>query len=147
MITKHANETWTVGMTFAGVWHNQHNSEMELKIEPAGMLSGIFRTATCGRHQQVEEFPVTGFVSQDVIAFCVNFTEHGCVSSWVGHMDKGNHEIIQTMWQMAIDVGTSKNQLWKSTMTGADTFRRGNRICTESEQQSQASHPLFLRKE
>lgn len=146
MITKHSNETWTVGMAFAGLWHNQHNSEMELKIGAGGQVSGTFKTATCAHHNKVEEFPITGFVSQDVIAFCVNFTEHGCVTAWVGQMNEGSNECIQTLWHMALDVGSNKNQLWKSTVAGADMFMRGNRESIQSDLPTQASHPLFMNK-
>jgi hypothetical protein len=61
-------------------------------------------------------------------------------------MDEGNNESIQTLWHMALDVGTNKNQLWKSTVAGADSFIRGNRQSNKSELPTQASHPVFLNK-
>lgn len=149
MITKHLNEPWTVGMSFAGTWHNQHNSEIEIKVGIEGQITGTFTTAADGSKNLTGEFPVTGFVSQDVIAFCVNFAEHGCVTSWVGQMTRGKDgtEIIETLWHMAVDVGNSDKLRWKSIVSGADTFLRGKRPNTTSVLTTQASHPLFMDKD
>lgn len=136
-------------LSFAGVWHNQHNSEMEIKIGADGLISGSFHTGTGGNSQNSEEFPITGFVSQDVIAFCVSFTGHGCVTSWVGQMNREtDSRSFQALWHMAVDVGNqSKKLLWRSILSGADEFQRGPRLSSESNMASQASHPLFIQSE
>lgn len=152
MNTQKLKERWTSGVAYAGTWHNQHNSEIELKVSSDGLISGIFRTGGAGKHTEV--FPLTGFVLQDVIAFSVNFAEHGSVTSWVGHIEQHargeDAETIETLWHMAVAVGNNEKLAWKSIVSGADRFHRG-KARAEDETTSnvalntvQTSHPLWM---
>lgn len=134
---------------FAGIWHNQHNSEMKLEVDSDGCVNGTFKTGVDGIIKEDREFPLTGFVSDDVIAFCVNFKEHCSVTAWVGQLvnadEKSETGTIQTMWHMTVEVGNMAEQvLWRSIFSGADTFIRGARSSKICPTKVQASHPLWL---
>lgn len=136
---------------FAGVWHNQHNSEIELNIDDQGKVSGTFRKGKCKDEKEnngVEEFPLTGFVSNDVITFCVRFETHSCVTAWVGQLapslEYSDNNVLVTLWHMSVDVGNSaKDLLWKSIITGADNFVRGPRQSKTNTLKSSASYPFW----
>lgn len=116
--------------TFCGTWHNQHDSEMTLMSGPDGSLVGSFRLQE--KHES-KSFPLVGFVSGDVIAFCVNFAPRASVTSWVGHIirhpEVPDEVALETMWNMAIQVGDEPTDCiaWKSNLSGFDVFHHGPR--------------------
>jgi Avidin family len=59
---------------FAGTWKNRLDSEMELSVDASGDLLGTYRTGV-GAPTPAEEFDLKGFVSGDLIVFCVNFED------------------------------------------------------------------------
>jgi len=113
-------------VNFNGKWRNELNSEMELTVDAAGLISGKYRTGV-GSPSPVEEFDLVGFASGDLIAFTVNFGNYGSLTSWSGqHTVQGGGERIKTMWHLAKNVedANEPSSLWGAVLTGADTFRR-----------------------
>jgi hypothetical protein len=111
----------------AGIWHNQHGSELELELSPEGRISGSFRSAT-GLARGAGGCEISGFVAGDLIAFCANFGEFDSLTAWAGHItvDAGESR-IHTQWQMTVALPPrgAAEQLWKGVWTGSDSFRRG----------------------
>jgi len=140
---KKANQLYT------GKWHNQHNSEIDLSADAEGQITGVFRAgSTSGQEISMpEEFPLTGFVAGDVIAFCVQFEEFDCITAWVGHLTEvpGTSErLLVTVWHMSVHVGKQgKGLIWKSIVTGADNFVSGQRQSNTSSLKSTASFPCW----
>ena len=111
---------------FNGKWRNDLNSEMDLVVDSAGGVAGVYRTGV-GSPTPTEEFPLTGFVSGDLLSFSVNFGKYGSVTSWVGqHTVQGGGERIRTMWHLAQNVidKHEPTHLWGAVLSGSDTFRR-----------------------
>ncbi len=132
--------------TFAGTWHNQHNSEIVLMVAPDGKVNGSFRIAHSKHKDAV--FPLAGFVCGDVIGFCVNFDPHASVTSWTGHIihhTDGKGLALDTLWHMGVHMSnTTDEQLWKSVFSGADVFHPGPRTGSMSWHKTAASHPYPL---
>lgn len=112
---------------FAGKWKNRLHSEMELAVDTDGDVSGKYRTGV-GAPQPTEEFDLTGFVSGDLIVFCVNFGKYGSLTSWAGQhtRDANGNEIIYTLWHLAKNVPDEDEleDLWAAILAGANEFRR-----------------------
>ncbi|MFO0547931.1 MAG: avidin/streptavidin family protein [Polyangiaceae bacterium] len=115
--------------TITGTWHNQHQSLVHL-VEEDGRLSGRFQPAIglC----RGESFPLTGSIVGDQLAFTVSFGREGSITAWVGHVvRRGDAQEIETLWHMAIHVdGKLGDAAWRGTLSGADTFRRGELALT-----------------
>lgn len=131
---------------FAGKWYNRHNSEIDLCVEDDGYISGTFTTMTKGK---AEVFTLTGFVSNDVIAFCVAFRKYGSVTSWTGQLacvsDGEQNYSIQALWHMALDLGERQDtDLWRGTLSGFDVFKMGPIIDdSKIEDMTPPSHPWW----
>ncbi len=113
-------------VNFNGVWRNELASEMDLQVDAAGMVAGVYRTGV-GSPTPAEEFDLTGFASGDLLSFTVNFGQYGSLTSWCGqHTLIGGGERIKTMWLLARNVSDPDEpaNLWGAVLTGADTFRR-----------------------
>jgi hypothetical protein len=127
----------------AGTWHNQHGSELDLEIAPDGRISGTFRSAT-GLAKGARECPITGFASDDLIAFTANFGAYDSLTAWTGHIVvEAGETRIETQWQMAVALPkrAAADELWKGVWTGSDLFRRGpSRL--EKLPAQMPSHPL-----
>lgn len=111
---------------FNGRWRNELKSEMELTVDAAGAITGVYRTGV-GNPASTEEFDLRGFVSGDMISFTVNFGKYGSLTSWAGqHTIEGGAERIKTMWLLARNVSdpNEPKDLWGAVLTGADTFYR-----------------------
>ena len=116
----------TPTVNFNGKWRNDLRSEMDLNVDAAGAVTGIYRTAV-GSPGNKEEFPLAGFATGDLLSFTVNFGKYGSLTSWAGqHTVEGGAEKIRTMWLLARNVVESKEEkeMWGAILTGADTFRR-----------------------
>lgn len=110
---------------FLGRWVNQRGSTVCFAAN-SETLSGYYHTHL-GQPDKNEGFPVTGFVSGDVIAFAVSFKGYGSITSWVGQLSEDQDgDFIQTLWQLTRDVEDSREaqDLWRSISTGASVFRR-----------------------
>ncbi|HEY9784105.1 MAG TPA: avidin/streptavidin family protein [Candidatus Obscuribacterales bacterium] len=126
-----------------GVWHNQHNSEIQLEIDQTGKISGSFITGVMTQGHRSETFPLTGFAGGDVFAFCVDFSKHGCMTTWVGQIIDPASKRFHANWQMIADVYQKEDLEWKSTWVGQDVFDAGPRETEVSNHKAPASHPMY----
>lgn len=131
----------------AGVWHNQHKSQIDFSQRANGQITGVFVTnEAAGR----KEYPLTGFAHDEVIAFCVNFTEHGCVTAWLGQVQYEKQKpLLNTLWHMSVEMGKYEardDRSWKSILSGADKFYRGPALSQngEGDTESLAQYPPYL---
>ena len=100
---------------------------MELTVDADGDLMGIYRTGV-GRPDPAEEFDLKGFVSGDLLVFCVNFGRYGSLTSWAGQhtRDENGNEVIYTLWHLARNVrdDDEPDELWAGILAGANEYRR-----------------------
>ena len=133
-IERHLNETVGVSPSshgsapdFKGKWSNRLGSEMELMVDTDGDVIGKYRTAV-GLANPSEEFDLKGFVSGDLIVFCVNFGRLGSLTSWTGQhtKDENGNEVIYTLWHLAKNVPdeVEPDNLWAGILAGANEYRR-----------------------
>ncbi|MBA3859482.1 MAG: hypothetical protein C0507_21470 [Cyanobacteria bacterium PR.3.49] len=126
-----------------GVWHNQHNSQMQLEIDEAGKIAGYFISGVNTAGDPSDTYPLVGFARGDVFAFCVDFSNHGTMTTWVGQIIDPEQRNFQAMWQMVADVNQDKKSAWKSIWTGQDTFESGPRKSEVCARPKDASHPTY----
>lgn len=70
--------------SFDGTWQNELGSI--LKIQTAdNIISGTYNTAV-GNPPVFQSFNITGYISGDLISWCVDFNGYGSIGSWVGHL-------------------------------------------------------------
>ncbi len=112
---------------FQGKWRNRLDSEMELAVDMSGELTGTYRTGV-GKPSPTEEFDLKGFVSGDLLVFCVNFGRYGSLTSWAGQhiRDDNGNEVIYTLWHLARNVRDEDepDELWAGIIAGANEYRR-----------------------
>ncbi len=133
----------------AGLWHNQHKSEIDFSQSANGQITGVFKTHTENGHK---DYPLTGYAHDDVIAFCVNFIEHGSVTAWVGQINQEKGKpVFNTLWHMSVEMGkldSNDDRSWKSILSGSDKFHRGPAILqngdNEGETQAISQYPPYL---
>ncbi len=108
----------------SGTWHNEHGSELRFEVDPAGRVSGRFRTGV--GFGKDETFDVIGRASDDLVSFTVSFGSHGAITAWVGHFIAAE-ERIEALWHMAVALPHPGrlDELWKGIWSGADVFERG----------------------
>lgn len=126
----------------AGRWHNQHGSEVEISVSADGRVSGQFYKA--GRGEPDKSFSVTGFATETLVAFTVDFSPGGALTSWTGHWTPDDEATIEATWNMtvALPKQSAPDSLWKGVWTGADTFRRGPAPSVKRPRIGGPSHPL-----
>lgn len=111
---------------FSGVWHNGLGSAMDLSIS-GNLVSGIYKT-NVGSPKPTEEFPVTGFVTGDLICFSANFGKYGSLTTWAGQHTETKPGVfeIKTLWHLAKDVPDSNEpkEMWSAVWAGANDFSR-----------------------
>ncbi|MGF1884734.1 avidin/streptavidin family protein [Photobacterium profundum] len=131
-IDKYLNENKKVSsqvsnVSFEGVWRNRLDSEMELFLDTSGNLQGVYRTGV-GSPSPKEEFDLKGYVSGDLIVFCVDFGKYGSLTSWAGQhtRDNNGNEVIYTLWHLAQNISDDKepDELWAGIIAGANEYRR-----------------------
>jgi hypothetical protein len=125
-LIKTAKGTPSPSVNFNGKWRNDLHSEMDLSVDGAGAVTGVYRTGV-GSPSPTEEFDLVGFASGDLLSFTVNFGKYGSLTSWAGqHTIVGGAERIKTMWLLARNVEDANEPaaIWGAILTGADTFRR-----------------------
>ena len=108
-----------------GTWSNEVGSRMTL-TEQHGAITGTYRTQV-GRPDSHVGFPIVGQARGDMIAWTVDFGEHGSVAAWAGRMVvEGDDERITTLWHLVRDRTDEGEPLppWASTLAGAAVFRR-----------------------
>ena len=109
-----------------GRWKNGLGSEMTLVVASNGAVTGTYRTGV-GVPSTAEEFPLTGYVERDLLAFVVNFGYYGSLAGWVGqHTVADGKERIETLWHLARDVpeADEPSALWAGILAGANLFER-----------------------
>jgi hypothetical protein len=129
----------------AGLWHNEQGSEVTLEATADGLLRGRFASGVGFATEEV--FPVTGFVSGDLVAFAVNFGKVGSITSWVGHLVESEGPALRTLWQMTVETPHPRrgaDELWKTVWTGSNTFRRGPALRGRREGRDAPPLPLWL---
>jgi Avidin family len=116
----------TPTINFNGTWRNELHSEMNLKIDAKGNVTGKYKTGV-GTPAPSEEFDLVGFASGDLLSFTVNFGAYGSLTSWSGqHTNEKGTELIKTMWLLARNVKDpdEPKNLWGAVLTGYDIFQR-----------------------
>ena len=113
---------------FDGDWQNDRGSRVSLTVTD-GMLSGVYQT-NVGRPDKNKKFPLTGYVSGDMITFTVNFAGFNSMTAWTGQMTKDGqgNDVIKTLWQNTKDVPDEDEpaEMWGSIRAGASDFRKVN---------------------
>lgn len=113
-------------VNFNGTWRNELHSEMNLKVDANGHVTGKYKTGV-GTPTPLEEFDLVGFASGDLLSFTVNFGQYASLTSWSGqHTEENGTEVIKTMWLLARNVKDpdEPKNLWGATLTGYDNFQR-----------------------
>ena len=112
---------------FSGTWKNRLDSEMELAVATNGDVIGEYKTGV-GQPAPSEEFDLKGFVSGDLIVFCVNFGKYGSLASWAGQhtKDENGKEKIYTLWHLAKNIKDEDEEedLWAGVLVGANEYSR-----------------------
>ena len=109
---------------FSGSWINDRGSVVHLHPSQ-GLLSGVYQT-NLGQPDKGQKFPLTGFIQGDLIAFTVNFTGYGSMTSWAGQLSEDpNGPYIRTLWHLTRDIEDPMEEanLWRSITAGASDFR------------------------
>lgn len=115
---------------FSGLWWNERCSTIELKVEQPTtgefVLSGTFTTGVGSGTGSPHD--VTGYVSNDLIAFSAALGDTGSLTSWTGqHTMINGTETVVTQWLLAANLSEDAKEpdtLWRSLWTGADNFVR-----------------------
>ena len=115
----------TGSIDFSGDWANELKSTMHLEIK-GQVVSGTYTSHVSDSGGQTKPYPLSGTVSEDLLAFTVNWG--GAITCWVGHGvrdDSGKPQIL-TLWQLVqnTDDPTDPEMQWKAILAGADTFSR-----------------------
>lgn len=130
-IEKHISEgiskSTSSAVNFDGTWKNRLDSEMELSSDKSGKIIGKYRTGV-GKPTSTEEFDLNGFISGDLIVFCVNFGKYGSLTSWAGQhtVDEADNEKIYTLWHLVRNVKDEDEdeKLWASILAGSNEYAR-----------------------
>ena len=107
-----------------GVWRNEVGSEMTLR-ETGGIVAGTYRTRV-GRPEDTESFALVGIARDDMIAWTVDFGDHGSLTAWTGRRIDDDDPRIATLWHLVRNRDDAGEPLapWASTLAGAAVFRR-----------------------
>jgi len=141
--------------SFAGLWHNEYNSEMDLSVDASGVVTGTYIT-----HVPIVSPPMRlyGCVYGDLITFFVKWEDASqgidweSITSWVGQLapDLSGTEILQSLWHITQEIPDADEPLfiYKQILTGADMFTRGAAPVTPHPVplMLHASHPVFQMK-
>jgi len=114
-----------VQVDFTRTWKNELGSEMTV-VQTDQALVGKYVSPASGTNQTVEG-PLVGWVDGQVISFTVNWTTLPSITTWAGHLVKGDRkDAIETLWQLALTMANPDDplDLWESVFAGADRFTR-----------------------
>lgn len=115
-----------------GTWTNERGSQLVIDaVDVDGHFHGAFRSGV-GNVDPSAAFRVSGIANGDVVGFSVAFGAAGSVATWSGQLTQGKddggatEDRMVTTWHLARDVADADEaaQLWSSTLTGNDVFRR-----------------------
>jgi Avidin family len=130
-------------MDISGKWYNQHGSELDLRVASDGRLSGTLRSGV-GFPDPSEEFAVTGFVSEGLVGFSVNFARYDSLTCWTGHCGtEDGRETMYTLWHMSVGLpgAAHADRLWEGIWSGSDTFLRERVKVATGRGRRVVSHP------
>ncbi len=85
-----------------------------------GLATGTYKSGV----SDPDVYPLTGFVSGNVVAFTVNFTKEGSISAWAGQAVWNSRWEIHTLWHLVEP--TSPADRWEDTYAGADIFTQNS---------------------
>ncbi len=96
-------------------WVNELGSEMSVKIDASGVMSGTYTSAVgCGAETAK---PLTGFCNGHAVTFAVNWQACDAATAWSGTYEGGK---ISTLWQFV----SAKKPSWNSIVAGTDAFHQ-----------------------
>ena len=113
---------------FSGKWVNDLKSYMEISVK-GDRVTGTYHTRV-GAPTIEEEFPLIGYVNGNLIAFIVDFGEHGSIGSFAGYFvkdsSKGKSERIYSLWHLVSNKeGAAKSKRpWDVFSTSFNIFKR-----------------------
>jgi hypothetical protein len=111
---------------FSGKWYNQRGSEMDLIVN-GSIITGTYKTKV-GSPDEHDLFYLTGFATEDLISFTVNFGHFGTLTSWAGQYakEKDEPEMIHTCFVAAVDIkeALESRDIWGGVKVGSDFFQR-----------------------
>ena len=108
-----------------GLWMNEAGSVVHLEGDATGALSGYYQTEL-GAPDADSQFPLTGWVNGDALAFSVRFDGFGSITSWSGQLSEDEEgPFIRTLWHYTKDIPDDEEaeDLWKTINAGAAIFR------------------------
>lgn len=108
-----------------GLWMNEAGSAVHLDVDDAGALTGFYQTEL-GAPDADSQFPLTGWVNGDALAFSVKFEGFGSITSWSGQLSEDEDgPFIRTLWHYTKDIpdADEAEDLWRTINAGAATFR------------------------
>jgi len=147
---------WGGQMAIDGTWYNELGSTMTITTSPEGTVAGQYVSLVGdapGSYDLVGRFDsqqVPGEVGTTVgwsVAWQNETTDVHSVTVWAGQYFDGGSERIMTTW--LLDMQTSPENLWESTVVGQDMFGRIQPTPQEVQNKlrlgAAASHPLRQR--
>ena len=99
---------------------NELGSQMTIEFRNGGgLMTGTYKSGV----SDPNTYPLTGYVSGNVIAFIVNFTKYGSICAWAGqaiwNQNTGLWE-IPTLWHLVEP--TPPSDSWEDTYAGSNIF-------------------------
>lgn len=106
---------------FTGAWKNELGSILVIRVA-GSVVTGTFVSKVSDTGGPTPPFDVSGTVTDDLIAFTVNWGDQ--ITSWIGHHVDDNGPKILTLWQIVKAVADDVDPMnqWKMIESGADTF-------------------------
>ncbi len=106
-----------------GIWKTEGGSTIRLIVD-GHAVRGSYETIH-GQPQPGEQYPITGFVNDELIGFVASWGPYKSMTSWCGrHGEHNGRECIHTVWHLgrmyADPAHTIENDFWCSfhTYTG-----------------------------
>ncbi len=109
----------------SGVWKTDGGSALRLIVD-GDVVRGTYATIH-GQPIPGQEFPIIGFVNDELIGFVCSWGEHKSMTSWCGRYgldEQDGRECIRTVWHLgrmfADKAHAIPNDFWESfhTFTG-----------------------------
>lgn len=101
---------------------------MILEVD-GNQVTGTYRTGV-GKPDSAESFPLSGYANGELIAFAVNFGEHGSLTTWMGQIaaSADGGEEIRTLWHLGRQTDDKGDAIepWARILAGSTVFVRVN---------------------
>ncbi len=98
-------------------FRNELGSIMSMEFPVGGgLVTGTYKSGV----SDPNTYPLTGFVSGNVVTFTVNFTKEGSISAWAGQAVFNSVWEIHTLWHLVEP--TAPADMWEDTFAGSDVF-------------------------